>query len=522
MLSLVSDLFPTGQTLTNAVWQERHRGIVTVLWAHALGLPVFGWMLGWPGLLNLAAGMGIAVISVLAGMSRLNRRLRTGLATSGLILASALVVHLSHGYIEAHFHFFVMLAVIALYQDWVPFVLALALIVLHHGVMGMLMPALVYNHPDALHRPWRWAAVHGLFILAESAALFTYWRMNEQAQSDARDSEARMRRIIETALDAVVIMDDDGRIVQWNARAETTFGWSKAEAVGRPISDVVRWPQAASAGFRQWLDVRIEAMAVHRDGHTFPIDVAMAASEIRGVRLFTAFIQDITARKQGEGEMKEAKEAAETANRAKSQFLANMSHEIRTPMNGVLGMVDLLLSTSLTPRQRRFTETVRQSGQSLLRIVNDILDLSKLEAGKLTLELANFDVRETVEEVIDLVAERAQSKGLTLACEIHEDVPSALRGDSGRLRQILVNLVGNAIKFTDRGEVIVRVGLDPMQERSSTRCRPPAAFVCRSRIPGSELRRRRKLESSNLLRRPTVRRRANMEGPAWGLRSSNS
>jgi two-component system, sensor histidine kinase and response regulator len=152
-----------------------------------------------------------------------------------------------------------------------------------------------------------------------------------------------------------------------------------------------------------------------------------------------------------------AKRAAEDANRIKSEFLANMSHEIRTPMNGVLGMAELLLDTGLSEVQRRYALNVKNSGESLLHIINDILDFSKIEAGKMELDTVDFDVRETTEEVVELLASRAQAKGLELTCQIEDDVPAVLAGDPNRLRQVLINLVGNAIKFTERGEVGITV-----------------------------------------------------------------
>ena len=203
----------------------------------------------------------------------------------------------------------------------------------------------------------------------------------------------------------------------------------------------------------------MEKRYIRKDGSLIWIDVSLSLQRDAAGRpaYAIAILQDISERKRLEGELRQAKESAEAANRAKDEFLANVSHEIRTPMNAILGMTELTLDTTLTDDQRQCLETVKSAADNLLGIINDLLDFSKIEAGKLELDPADFSLRTTLGDTLRALAVRAHAKGLELVCHVQPDVPDALIGDAGRLRQVLLNLVGNAIKFTDEGEVVVRV-----------------------------------------------------------------
>jgi PAS domain S-box-containing protein len=325
------------------------------------------------------------------------------------------------------------------------------------------------------HQPW---FIAGAGLLIDSLLFFVILSMSrvqgrasaiaEEMTYELRESRERFRFVLDRAYDAFIAIDSDSRVRAWNSAAETTFGWSKAEILGESLADfIIPEPMRAAHahGLRRFLvtgehavlNRRIELTARHKSGRLFPVEITITPMKVGESYQFNAFAQDISERKQVQEELVRAKEAAEVGTRSKSDFLARMSHEIRTPLNGMLGMTELLLRTKLSVEQRDYLETAHASGQGLLQIINDILDFSRIEAGKLELDAVPFSLRHCVGVAVRGLAARVHAKGLELLVSIPDRVPDGLIGDAQRLSQIILNLAGNALKFTERGEVVTAV-----------------------------------------------------------------
>ena len=426
-------------------------------------------------------GGGIALAPVMLALLRPGAAVTRHVIGAAQVLFSALLIHLTGGRIETHFHVFVSLAFLAIYRDWRVIVTASAVVASDHILRGLYWPLSVYGVLTA--SPWR-AFEHAGWVVFEDCVLFTSIRDSLRDMKETADrrvqleqgkeiveqqvadrtrklqgSEERFRSLSASSPIGIFETDQRGRCVYTNARWQEISGLTFEQSLEDHWSLTVH-PEDRSATFEAWATAvtngapfQAEHRLLRADGVVLWVDSRAAALRRPDGTLsgFVGSVEDITQRKLAETEMIRAREAALETARLKSEFLANMSHEIRTPLNGVIGMTDLVLETELNGEQREYLETVKSSADGLLSVIEDILDFSKIEAGKLELDPVEFGLRQLLNSTLKTLALRADKKGVELISHIRPDVPDGLIADAGRVRQILLNLVGNSIKLSSSG-----------------------------------------------------------------------
>ena len=432
---------PTGASLPDEVWRRRHRGILILLWTHAGGVFAFGLLRGFT-LAHMAwETSAIVAAAVIASIQRFRPNIRMVAATLGLLTSSAILVHLSGGVIEMHFHFFVMVAVITLYQSWLPFLLAIGYVVVHHGVAGAFDPASVFNHPSAIAHPWRWAAIHGAFILAESAACLTAWRLNEVEGARADEFHRQLSALVQSSHDAIVGLTREGLIATWNPAAESLFGYAAGDVIDRRFDSMLLLPQQLDTEQQSLERVLVknavdenETKIIRKDGSSVDVAVTMSPIVDKGGAVIgsSTILRDITARKEAERER-------EASTEAMRDFVAIASHDLRTPITIVKGMGLTLRDRweSIAPemRHRQLDAIVRNSGV-LASLVDDLLVVSKIESGSIDRQPTHVDVATVCRQILEDIGED----------DFELRVPEHLKVlvDPSHLDRMLINYLRNA------------------------------------------------------------------------------
>jgi two-component system sensor histidine kinase/response regulator len=500
------------------------------------GLMAFQWIMGivfalwvsplaWDGPISrthlhvwaaVIVGGIISLFPALLGLFRPGQPSTRYVIAVAQMLMGALLIHLTGGRIETHFHVFGSLAFLAFYRDWRVLIPATVVVALDHFLRGIFWPQSVYGVVVASQ--WRWLE-HAAWVLFEdvfllvacwrsitemkqtadrTAALEREVRTRQEAENDARNARARNDAILDVALDCVILIDESGRIAQFNPAAEVTFGYSAAEAVGTELVETIfpadrREPlrealaNYLTSGDTEILNRRLELTAIRRGGVAFPVEIAIAPISTDGSKMFAAYVRDITERKRIErelanytnvleaahdtqrqdaerlaalvAELRVTQQQAEKATRAKSEFLASMSHELRTPLNAIILYSELLQEVAEDeghPSSIGDLQRIQSAGKHLLDLINGILDLSKIEAGKMVLSLERFQVKAMIGDLVDTVRPLVEKNRNTLTVRGEEQVP-AMFGDVTKTRQILLNLLSNASKFTHDGVIAVDV-----------------------------------------------------------------
>ncbi|PYV38570.1 MAG: hybrid sensor histidine kinase/response regulator, partial [Acidobacteria bacterium] len=526
------------QERTQVLFQEHQQFIFKRTDRLFAGLMIFQWLAGivaaywispraWAGATSqihihiwaaVFLGGMIASLPIFLALTQSGTAFTRHTIAAGQLLTSALLIHLTGGRIETHFHVFGSLAFLAFYRDWRLLITGSAITALDHFIRGIYWPQSVYGILAASE--WRWVEHAGWVVFADiffinaciqgcqemwngaerqaqlEATKESVERRVQERTAELRASEERFRSLSASSPIGVFQTDSAGSCCYVNAKCQEILGFTHEQCLGSGWAQAVH-PEDRETVVEEWSGAANDCQEFSRECR-----ILRPTAEVRWVHARTkalldeerkvsghvGTVEDITEHKRYEQALRAAKEEAEfarekleatnhelqqaieranqmtaqaqAANQAKSEFLANMSHEIRTPMNGIIGMTELALGTELSSEQREFVQLVKVSADSLLTVINDILDFSKIEARKIELESIDFSLRYAVENKVSLLAPRAHGKGLELAYSVSNDLPDSFVGDPARVGQVLFNLIGNAIKFTEEGEVVLQVALE--------------------------------------------------------------
>jgi two-component system, sensor histidine kinase and response regulator len=523
--SRASQLFAEAKHQIHQRTDRLFAGLMAFQWLMGIAFALWVSPLAWDGPVSrthLHVWAAIILGGIISLFPALLGLFRPGLPSTRYVIAvaqmlmGALLIHLTGGRIETHFHVFGSLAFLAFYRDWRVLIPATVVVALDHLLRGIFWPQSVYGVVVASQ--WRWLE-HAAWVLFEDVVLFVACRRSiaemqhtadrtadlerevrtrQEAENEARNAQARNDAILDVALDCVILVDEAGRIAQFNPAAERTFGYSAAHAVGADLAELIFPPDRRDSlrgalasylttGDTAILNRRFELTAIRRGSEPFPVEIAIAPISTDAGKMFAAYVRDITERKRIErelanytnvleaahdtqrkdaerlallvDELRVTQQRAETATRAKSEFLASMSHELRTPLNAIILYSELLQETA---EDDGHTESIgdlkriQSAGKHLLDLINGILDLSKIEAGKMVLSLETFRIDTMVGELADTVRPLVEKNRNTLTVRGAAEI-RPMRGDLTKTRQILLNLLSNATKFTHDGTVTLDV-----------------------------------------------------------------
>jgi PAS domain S-box-containing protein len=471
-LNSVRHFLPAGGSLPEDVWRNRHRFLLALTWIHvgiiALVGPVFGyrwdisfWALFDDGtvLHTVGESLVVAFFAAVASYDKTSRAFRATAVGFGLMTSSAILVHLSGGYIELHFHFFVMLAFLALYQDWIPYILAIVYVAIHHGVVGVLDPQGVFNHPAAINAPWTWAGIHAFFVLWASVGSVIAWRFNETAF-------ARTKLILDSAGDGIYGLDLEGKITFINPAASKMLGLNGGQIVGRPMEQIVHHTMSDGLPFAKASPILTiledgvprqgtEELFRRNDGTSIPVDYLGTPIVERGELIGSVVsFRDVTERQRAEQALAEKARELARSNTELEQFAYVASHDLQEPLRMVSSYTQLLARRykgKLGSDADDFIAYAVDGAARMQRLIQDLLTYSRV--GTKGREFVPADCEKLLDQVLGDLKVAIEESGAVVT----RDALPIVRGDETQIGQLLQNLIGNALKFHNQESPHVHV-----------------------------------------------------------------